>query len=435
MAPASTEKTSTVVIIGGGFAGLNAALSLAKGPVRVLLVDQRNHHLFQPLLYQVASAALSPADIASPLRRVLRHQRNAEVLMERVVAIDLGARKVRLEDRELAYDFLVIAAGAVDSYFGHDDWARFAPSLKSVEQAVDIRNRMLRAFEAADRARSDEERRALLTFVVVGGGPTGVELAGAFAEIATRTLAKDFRHLQPTETRVLLVEGAPRLLPMFAEPLSESAARQLSRLGVEILTGHLLTHVDAWGATVRASSTNGSPAERRIESRTVIWAAGVRASPLAATLGLPLDRGGRLLVEPDLSLPGHPEAFAVGDIASLTIDGKAVPGLAPAAIQEGRAAAKNIAATLRGVPRRPFRYHDKGSLATIGRARAVGQIGPIRLSGFVAWLVWSLVHIVYLIGFRNRYLVMTQWAWEYLTSDRGARLITGSEPTTDHEPG
>jgi NADH dehydrogenase len=435
MAPASTEKTSTVVIIGGGFAGLNAALSLAKCPVRVVLVDQRNHHLFQPLLYQVASAALSPADIASPLRRVLRHQRNAEVLMERVEAIDLGARKVRLEDRELAYDFLVIAAGAVDSYFGHDDWARYAPSLKSVEQAVDIRNRMLRAFEAADRARSDEERRALLTFVVVGGGPTGVELAGAFAEIATRTLAKDFRHLQPTQTRVLLVEGAPRLLPMFAEPLSESAARQLSRLGVEILTGTLLTHIDAWGATVRASGTDGSPAERRIESRTVIWAAGVRASPLAATLGLPLDRSGRLLVEPDLSLPGHHEVFAVGDIASLTIDGKAVPGLAPAAIQEGRAAAKNIAATLRGVPRRAFRYLDKGSLATIGRARAVGQIGPIRLSGFVAWLVWSLVHIVYLIGFRNRYLVMTQWAWEYLTSDRGARLITGSESPTDHEPG
>jgi NADH:ubiquinone reductase (H+-translocating) len=418
-----------VVIIGGGFAGLNAARGLARVPVRVVLVDQRNHHLFQPLLYQVASAALNPSDIASPLRRVLSRQRNAEVMMERVRAIDLRSRKLTLEDRDLDYDYLVLAAGAVDSYFGHDEWAPNAPGLKSAEQALDIRNRLLCAFEAADRATDERERRAHLTFAVVGAGPTGVELAGAFAEIATRTLETDFRHLRAQDVRVVLIEGAPRVLPTFPEPLSRSAARQLSRLGVEILTGHFLTHIDAHGVTVKAVDvgSGGVPAERRLESRTVVWAAGVRASPLAATLGLPLDRGGRVLVEPDLSLPGFPEAFAVGDIASLTIDGKAVPGLAPAAIQEGRAVAHNIAATLRGVPRKRFRYIDKGTLATIGRARAVGQIGPIRLSGLVAWLAWCLVHIVYLIGFRNRYLVMTQWAWLYFTSDRGARVIVGND--------
>jgi len=424
-APVPPAVPPTVLIVGGGFGGLSAARALDGALVRVVLVDQRNHHLFQPLLYQVASAALSPSDIASPFRHVLRGQRNAEVLMERVHAIDLKGRQVRLDDRALPYDFLVLAAGAVDSYFGHDGWARHAPSLKSIDQAVEIRNRLLLAYEAAERATDPDERRALLTFVVVGGGPTGVELAGAFAEIASRTLVGDFRHIRPGEVRVVLVEGAARVLLAFSEPLSGSAARQLGKLGVEILLGHLVTGVDAGGVTIKpAQPGEGEPGEQRIASRTVVWAAGVRASPLAAALGVPLDRSGRVLVEPDLSLPGFPEAFAIGDIASVTSDGKAVPGLAPPAMQEGRAVAGSIRATLRGAARKPFRYRDKGNLATIGRARAVGELGRLRFSGFIAWVVWCLVHVFYLIGFRNRYLVMTKWAWLYFTSDRGARLIT-----------
>ncbi len=415
----------TVVIVGGGFGGLSAARALRRAPVRVVLVDRRNHHLFQPLLYQVASAALTPSDIASPLRRVLRNQRNAEVMMERVEAIDLKGRSVKLTDRTLSYDFLVLAAGAVDSYFGHDEWERHAPGLKSIEQAIAIRNRLLLAYEAAERTTDPEERRALLTFVVAGGGPTGVELAGAFAEIASRTLARDFRHIRPNEIRVVLVEGSTRLLGTFSEPLSASAARQLGSLGVEVLLGHFVTQVDAGGVMVKAASTGDAAAvQRRLVSRNVVWAAGVRASPLASTLGLPLDRAGRVRVEPDLSLPGHPEAFAIGDIASLTIDGIVVPGLAPPAMQEGRAVARSIAATLRGKQRIPFRYRDKGTLATIGRDRAVGQVGPLRLTGFIAWVAWIVVHIFYLIGFRNRYLVLTEWAWLYFTSDRGSRLIT-----------
>ncbi|WP_242394016.1 NAD(P)/FAD-dependent oxidoreductase [Anaeromyxobacter oryzisoli] len=405
-----------MVIVGGGFAGLQAARALAGAPVRVLLVDRRNHHLFQPLLYQVATAALNPADISAPIRHVLRHQANAEVVLGEVLAVEPDARRLRLADGALPYDFLVLAAGATHSYFGHDDdWAPLAPGLKTVEDALEIRRRILLAFERAERERDPVARGALLTFVVVGAGPTGVELAGAIAEIARHTLAADFRHFDPESARVILLEGLPAVLPTYPPRLQAAARRQLERIGVEVRTGARVTGIDASGVTV---------AGQRLPARTVLWGAGVAASPLARTLGAPLDRAGRVKVLPDLTVPGHPEIAVAGDLAAVASDGAPVPGVAPAAIQEGRHAARNVLRALAGRRPLPFRYRDKGSLATIGRAAAVARIGRLQFAGFPAWLAWLLVHIFFLIGFRNRVAVLAQWAWSYATFKRGARLIT-----------
>jgi NADH:ubiquinone reductase (H+-translocating) len=406
-----------VVIVGAGFAGLEAAKALRRAPVRVTVVDRRNHHLFQPLLYQVATAALNPSDIAAPIRHVLHRQRNTEVVLGDVASVDPGRRVVRLSDgAELSYDFLVLATGATHSYLGHDGWAPLAPGLKTIEDAVEIRRRVLLAFELAERERDEARRRALLAFVIVGAGPTGVELAGALAEIASRTLARDFRHIHPESARVVLLEAAPRVLPAYPEKLSAAAREQLTRLGVEVRTGAKVTGVDGGGVSV---------GEERIEARTVLWAAGVAASPLARTLGAPLDRAGRVRVRPDLTVPGHPELFVTGDLAAVAgARGELVPGVAPAAIQEGRHAARSIRRVLRGEEPRPFHYWDKGLLATIGRAAAVARIGRLQFSGFLAWAAWLLIHIFFLIGFRNRVAVILQWAWSYLTFKRGARLIT-----------
>ncbi len=405
-----------VVLVGGGFAGLSAARALANAPVRITLVDRRNHHLFQPLLYQVATAALNPADIAYPIRSVLRNQKNARTILAEVTAIDLARRVVKLADGELAYDHLILAAGARHSYFGHDDWEAAAPGLKTIEDALEIRRRVLLAFEAAERQGDSAERDATLTFAIVGAGPTGIELAGALLEIGRHTVARDFRSFDPRRLRVVLIEGAPRVLPPYSEKLSAAAQRQLEVLGVEVRTGVQVTKIDESGVWL---GTEHLPA------RTVLWAAGVAASPLGATLGMPLDRAGRVRVEPDLSLSGHPEVFVAGDLAQIEQDGRPVPGIAPAAIQAGRTAGENVAARVAGRPTRAFRYLDKGSLATIGRAAAVGTIGRFEVTGFLAWWIWWLIHIAYLIGFRNRLSVMMGWAWQYFAFARGARLITG----------
>lgn len=409
-----------VVIVGAGFGGLYAARSLARVPVRVTVIDRQNHHLFQPLLYQVAMAALNPADIAAPIRGILRRQRNATVLLGEAARIDPAGRRVVLADgAEIAYDYLIVATGATHSYFGRDDWAPFAPGLKTIDDALEIRRRVLLAYEAAERERDPERQRALLTFVVVGGGPTGVELAGSLVEIARFALARDFRRIDPQKARVVLVEALDRVLPPFAPDMSESARRQLEALGVEVRTGKKVTAIDARGVALDGE---------RLEARTVLWAAGVAASPLARSLGAPLDRAGRVKVEPDLTVPGHPEIFVIGDLAAVAQDGgKNVPGVAPAAIQEGRHAASNVLRAIRGEPRRPFHYVDKGSLATIGRAAAVAQLGRVHLSGWIAWMAWLLIHIAYLIGFRNRAVVLLQWAWAWFTFERGARLITGTD--------
>jgi NADH:quinone reductase (non-electrogenic) len=409
--------TPHVVIVGGGFAGLNAARGLARRDVRVTLVDRRNHHLFQPLLYQVATAALSPADIAMPLRSILRDAARVRVLLADVEAVDLAARRVVLDEGTLEYDALIVAAGAGHSYFGHDEWERLAPGLKTLEDALEIRRRLLLAFEAAERVEDGAERRALLTFVVVGGGPTGVELAGAIAEIARHTIARDFRAIDPTQARVLLLEGGPRILASFPGDLAAAAARSLARLGVEVRTGALVTRI-----TPDAVWVGGE----QIRSRVVVWAAGVAGAPLARSLGVPLDRAGRVPVDPDLSVPGHPEVFVVGDLSAFPHQtGAPLPGVAPVAIQQGRTAAANAWRRLRGEPTRPFHYRDRGSMATVGRAAAVAAIGRVHLSGLPAWIAWLGVHIAYLIGFRNRFLVLFQWAWAYVTWQRGARLITG----------
>ena len=414
-----------VVIIGGGFGGLFAARALAHAPCRVTLVDLRNHHLFQPLLYQVATAVLNPSDIARPIRSILRAQRNVTVLLAGVSAIDRAQRKLVLEDgTSLDYDYLIVAAGASHSYFGKDEWARFAPGLKSIEDALDMRRRILLAYEAAEREENPEKHREQLTFVVVGGGPTGVELAGALAEIARHALRRDFRRIRPEEARVILVEGLDRLLPGFDEELARSAVRQLATLGVEVRTGARVTAIDESGVTVSTG-----PTTEKIAARTVLWAAGVLGSPVARTLGVPLDRAGRVLVEKDLRIPGDERVFVVGDLASLLQEnGKPVPGLAPAAMQEGALAAHNVVSLILGEKTRPFRYKDKGSLATIGRKRAIASVAGLKLSGAIAWWAWLLIHILFLIGFRSRLLVLIEWAWAYFTYERGARLITGERP-------
>jgi NADH dehydrogenase len=410
------EGRPRVVIVGGGFAGLAAARGLARAPVEVTLVDRTNYHLFQPLLYQVATAGLSPAEIAYPIRRILRRQGNARVLLGEAVAIDPAAKRVRLADGELPYDALVLAAGAGHSYFGKDEWEAHAPGLKTLEDALEIRRRALVAFEAAEREESAEARRQWLTFVVVGGGPTGVEMAGTFAEIARHTLVRDFRRIDPSTARVILVEGGARVLPTYPAELSEKAKLQLEALGVQVWTGALVTAVDAGGIGI---------GDERVAARTVVWAAGVQASPLTRSLGAPLDRVGRVRVEPGLTVPGQPDVFVIGDLASLEQDGRPIPGVAPAAIQMGAHAAANLMRALRGKPPVPFRYRDKGSLATIGRRSAVAVIGRLRLSGPLAWLAWLCIHIFFLIGFRNRFVVLFTWAWAYLTYDRSARLIVG----------
>ena len=412
----SSNEQPQVVILGGGFGGLAAAQELSSEPVRVTLVDRRNHHLFQPLLYQVASAALSPADIAMPIRRVVRRQRNISVILGEAISIDTAGKRVVLRDDAVAYDYLIIATGATHSYFGHDNWAEAAPGLKTLEDATEIRPRVLVAFEAAERADDPEALSSWLTFVIVGGGSTGVELAGALAEISNRVLSRDFRRIQPQRARIVLVEGAPRVLPIMSEESSRNAERQLKRMGVELMLNTVVTDVDDSGVTYGRG---------HIASHTVIWAAGVVASPLGRSLGAATDGAGRVLVNQDLSVPKAPDVFVIGDLATIESEGEPVPGVAPAAAQEGYHAARNIIRMIRGESVKPFRYVDKGTLASIGRGAAVADIGRIRLSGFLAWITWLGVHIFYLIGFRNRFIVMAQWAWLYLWNERGARLITG----------
>jgi NADH dehydrogenase len=413
-----------VVILGGGFAGMSAARALRAAPVRITLVDLRNHHLFQPLLYQVATAALNPADIAYPIRSVLRRQQNVRTILARATKVDVAARKVELFDGALDYDYLLVATGATHSYFGNDAWGTWAPGLKTVEDALEIRRRVLSAFEAAERATDPAMLPALLTFVVVGAGPTGVELAGALSEIGRITVAKDFRSFDPRKIRVVLVEGSDRVLQAYSTKLSAAAREQLQRLGVEVRTGSQVTAIDQTGVWLGSE---------HIPARTVLWAAGVAASALGKEVSAATDRAGRVKVDADLRVVGQERVFVVGDLMSVQQDGKPVPGVAPAAIQSGRHAAKNIARLVAGKPTEAFRYRDKGSLATIGRAAAVGNLGKVECTGFLAWWVWWMIHIAYLIGFRNRIVVMIGWAWQYFAFSRGARLITGRtwEPSRD----
>ncbi len=441
-----------VIIIGGGFAGLTAARGLASAPCNITLLDRRNHHLFQPLLYQVATAALSPAQIAAPIRRILRSQRNATVLLAEVSSIDPQARVVKIKpapgdastsEQSLPFDYLVLAAGVTHSYFGRDDWASLAPGLKSVEDATAIRAKFLTAFEAAERATDPYERRYHLTFIVVGGGPTGVELAGAMAEIARSILTSEFRSIKTETARVILVEANERVLSSYPTDLSARAKRDLESLGVQVLTSSRVTHIDPRGVEIRIARAPDLPASApdpeplRVDAATVVWAAGVKASLLAASLGVPLDRAGRVLVNADLSIPNHPEVFVAGDLANImqhTSPDKPVPGVAPAAMQMGRHVARVIRAELAARAQRqsppartPFIYTNKGELATIGRNKAVGVLGfglNFPFAGFFAWLFWALVHVTYLIGFRNRLLVMFDWVWSYVFFSRGARLIT-----------
>ena len=409
-----------VVIVGGGFGGLHAAKELRRAPVDVVLVDRRNHHLFQPLLYQVATAGLSGPDIARPIRAILRRSANTTVLLGEASAVDEDERRVRLADgAAVDYDFLIVAAGLSPSYFGHDAWRRHAPGLKTLADALEVRRRMLYAFEAAERETDPERRRPWQTFVVVGGGPTGVELAGALREIAAKTMVRDFRRTDSRDTRVVLVEASERLLAAFPERLSVRAKEMLEERGVEVRTGSLITEVDADGVRI---------GDERLAAKTVLWAAGVRAVALAETIAAPRTRDGRILVAPDLSVPGRPEIQVVGDLAALRREnGEWVPGMAPAAIQEGRHAARNVLRALRGEPLAPFSYRDKGELATIGRAQAVARIGRLHVTGFVAWLLWLAVHIAWLIGFRNRLVVLIDWAWAYLTWQRNARIVADLE--------
>jgi NADH dehydrogenase len=414
----SSNSTPRVVVIGAGFGGLNAARALARENVQITIVDRKNHHTFQPLLYQVATAGLSPGEIAAPIRAVFRGDKNVVSLLEEVQDFDLTRRVVKTSEQELPYDYLVVAAGATHAYFGHDEWAPYAPGLKTIEDALEIRRRVLLAFELAERQAVSGGAHEPLNFVVVGAGPTGVELAGTLAEITHHVLAHEFHSIDPRSAHILLLEGGPRVLAVYPEDLSRSAEEQLRRLGVDVRTNTMVTQIEP--GAVRFGET-------RVVAPVILWAAGVAASPLGKKLGVPCDRAGRVFVQPDLSLPGHPEVFVIGDLATLKDEnGKMLPGVAPAAIQQGKFVAKTIHRDLRSEPRQNFKYWDKGSLATIGRAAAVAQFGKIHISGFIAWLSWLFIHIFFLIGFRNRLLVFIQWAWSYVTYERGARLITGS---------
>jgi NADH dehydrogenase len=411
-----------VVIVGGGFGGLHAARALRDAPVRVTLVDRRNHHLFQPLLYQVATAALSPGDIASPIRWILRRQRNVTVLLAEARAVRTAEAVLALDIGDLRYDFLVLATGATHAYFGHDDWRADAPGLKTLDDALLIRRRVLLAFERAEREKDPTLRRRLLTFVIVGAGPTGVELAGSLAEIARHALARDFRSIDPAQSRILLIEGGPAVLSAFPPELGSAARRSLERLGVEVRTNTPVTEIGQ-GRLVAGGET--------IEAEVILWAAGVAASPIGRTLGAPLDRVGRVIVQPDLTVPGHPDVFAIGDLARFEQDGRLLPGVAQVAMQQGDHVGRAIDAAIAGRPAAPFRYRDYGNMATIGRGAAVADFGRVRISGFLAWLAWLFIHLVKLIGFRNRLAVMTQWAWSYLTYQRSVRLITGDGPASE----
>jgi len=413
-----------VVIVGAGFAGINAAKALGGLPVRVTVLDRKNHHTFQPLLYQVALAALSPAEIASPIRNVLRDDANTEVLLGEVISFDLERRIVTSKGPgdsrplDLAYDYLLVAAGATHAYFGHPEWAKFAPGLKSIEDATEIRGRVLLAFEEAEREGYAGRPTPPLNFVVIGAGATGVELAGAISDISRHYLEEEFRSIDPSRSRIILLEGGPRVLPTYPEDLSASAEKQLRQMGVEVRTNAMVTNVEDRLVTV---------GQEKIPAAAILWAAGVSASPLGKMLGAPTDRAGRVIVEPDLTIPGHPEVFVVGDLAASKMkDGNLVPGVAPAAIQMGKYAAHQIKRVLKGQPREPFEYWDKGSLATIGRSHAVADFGRFHVSGYFAWLSWLFVHLFFLIGFRNRLLVMMEWGWSYLTYNHSARLITGN---------
>src|SRR5271169_405004 len=431
--PTNNKPRPRVVIVGAGFGGLSAARRIARLPVQVTVVDRRNHHTFQPLLYQVATAGLSPGEIAAPIRWILKRDSNIEVLLEEVVDFNLEQTKVITKQQALDYDFLIIASGATHAYFGHDEWEPFAPGLKTIEDALEIRRRVLLAFELAERQENERQTAGQnekndaaqsgspLQFVVIGAGPTGVELAGTLAEIARHAMNHEFRNIDPRQTRILLIEGGPRVLPAYSEELSRKAEDQLRQLGVEVRTSHMVTRIEPGAVWI------GNDNEK-ITAPVILWAAGVAASPLGRKLNVPVDHAGRVFVQPDLSVPGHPEVFVIGDLAALNDEnGKMLPGVAQVAIQQGDWVAETIARDLESQPRRNFRYHDKGSLATIGRAAAVAQFGKFVLSGYFAWLAWLFVHIFFLIGFRNRLLVMIQWAWSYLTYERGARLITGSD--------
>jgi NADH dehydrogenase len=431
--PALSPQPPHVVIIGGGFGGLNAARSLRRAPVQITLIDRRNFHLFQPLLYQVATGGLSPANIAAPLRAIVARQKNCDVLLGEVKGFDVDNRTVQLDGDQFTYDTLIVAAGATHSYFGHPEWEPFAPGLKTIEDATEIRRRMLLAFESAEREVEVEQRHKLLTFVVVGGGPTGVELAGTMAEIARHTLKHEFRHIDPADAQMLLVEAGDRILPAYPPDLSAKAQHSLERLGVVVRTNTMVTNVAADHVMVKFAG-----ADERLATSTVVWAAGVEASPLGKALaeasGAKLDRAGRISVEPDLTLPGHPEIFVLGDMVSYTQDGKPLPGVAPVAIQQGRFVARLITARLRNRPLPTFRYRNLGNMATIGRSAAVADFGKLHFSGFIAWTMWLFVHLMNLVGFRNRLLVLVQWAWNYFTFDRSARLITGIKEQDDAPP-
>ena len=417
MTELSTQHKIRVVIIGGGFGGLSTAKGLADAPFDVTLIDRNNHHLFQPLLYQVATAGLSPADIASPIRGILGGQRNVKIMLAEVSGIDVTRKEVIADGRRIAYDYLVLATGARHAYFGHNDWAAFAPGLKTIDDATYLRRRILLAFERAENETDVDERRRLMTFVVVGGGPTGVEMAGAIAELAKRALASDFQSIDPQCASIVLIEGAQRLLTPFDPSLSHAARRSLNQLGVDVRLGAAVTDCSCEGVRL---------GDEFISTRTIIWAAGVMASPAGRWLGAEVDRAGRVKVRADLSVPGHPDVFVIGDTAAVTgADGAMLPGIAPVAKQQGQYVARALIARYQGRTAAVFRYRDFGSLATIGRSRAVAQFGKLRLSGFPAWVLWSGAHVYFLIGFRNRFVVALNWAWSYITFQRGSRLITG----------
>jgi NADH:ubiquinone reductase (H+-translocating) len=422
----SQNQKPHIIIVGAGFGGLQAAKKLARKNVLITVIDRTNYHLFQPLLYQVATAALSPADIAAPVRSVLSKSKNVEVILAEVQSVDVDAKKVKTADSEFHYDYLILATGARHSYFGHNDWEKLAPGLKSLEDAIELRRRILMAFEYAERTNDEATRQAAMTFVIIGGGPTGVEMAGAIAEISRYTLAKDFRHIDPSRARVILIEGGARLLAGFPEDLSQSAQKQLTGLGVYVRTGVLATNINETGVQL---------GDEFIPCRVKIWAAGNTASFVGKTLSAPVDRVGRIVVNDDLTIPGHPEVQVIGDLANFSHQtGEPLPGVSPVAIQQGRHAARNILGIIKGRKPRRFHYWDKGSMATIGRNKAVADLNFMHLSGLPAWMAWLFVHIIFLVGFRNRLLVLFQWAWAYFTFDKGARLITRNFQSEQRPP-